>query len=88
MRIPVALERQAEKDEATRWTLRSTNPKATLTIVIVTKADLGGVARRALSDLKGALSLAPPRSDGWTTQAASCSTLHPSVPLGRSGTTR
>ncbi len=42
---------------------------------IVTKADLGGAARRALSDLKGALSLAPPRADGWAPTAMSCSAL-------------
>ncbi|MGG7567606.1 ArgK/MeaB family GTPase [Rhodovulum sp. DZ06] len=41
--------------------------------VVVTKADMGGPARRALSDLKGALSLAPPRPDGWTAEALSCS---------------
>ncbi len=40
---------------------------------IVTKADLGATARRALSDLKGALSLAPPRVDGWAPRAMSCS---------------
>ena len=41
--------------------------------VLVTKADMAAPARRALSDLKGALSLAPPRPDGWTPQALSCS---------------
>ena len=41
--------------------------------VVVTKADMGGPARRALSDLKGALSLAPPRPDGWRAEALSCS---------------
>ncbi|SET86664.1 ArgK/MeaB family GTPase [Oceanicella actignis] len=43
--------------------------------VLVTKADLGAPARRALADLKGALSLAPPRPDGWTPVALSCSAL-------------
>ncbi|MFT6774824.1 MAG: LAO/AO transport system kinase [Paracoccaceae bacterium] len=41
--------------------------------VLVTKADMAAPARRALSDLHGALSLAPPRPDGWRTQALSCS---------------
>lgn len=41
--------------------------------VLVTKADMAAPARRALSDLKGALSLAPPRPDGWTPRALSCS---------------
>jgi LAO/AO transport system kinase len=42
---------------------------------LVTKADLGVAARRALSDLKGALSLAPPRTDGWTPRAMACSAV-------------
>ena len=41
--------------------------------IVVTKADMGAPARRALSDLKGALSLAPPRADGWRTEALACS---------------
>ncbi len=42
-------------------------------ILVVTKADLGDVARRALADLKGALSLAPPRPDGSVPEALTCS---------------
>ena len=42
-------------------------------ILAVTKADLGDVARRALADLKGALSLAPPKPDGSTPRALACS---------------
>ena len=34
-------------------------------IAVVTKADLGGPARRALADLKGALGLAASGDDGW-----------------------
>lgn len=41
--------------------------------VLVTKADMHAEARRALSDLTGALSLAPALGDGWRTQALSCS---------------
>jgi LAO/AO transport system kinase len=43
--------------------------------VLVTKADMAAPARRALSDLKGAFSLAPPRPDGWIPQALSCSAI-------------
>lgn len=42
-------------------------------ILAVTKADLGGPARRALADLKGALSLAPARADGSAPEALACS---------------
>ncbi|WP_339950365.1 methylmalonyl Co-A mutase-associated GTPase MeaB [uncultured Albimonas sp.] len=42
-------------------------------LLIVTKADLGLPARRALADLKGALSLAPPRPDGSEPRAIACS---------------
>jgi LAO/AO transport system kinase len=42
-------------------------------ILAVTKADLGEVARRALADLKGAMSLAPPRPDGAAPEALACS---------------
>lgn len=42
-------------------------------LLIVTKADLGQPARRALADLKGALSLAPPRPDGSEPRAIACS---------------
>lgn len=41
--------------------------------VLVTKADMGAPARRALSDLKGALTLAPARPDGWRPEALACS---------------
>lgn len=42
-------------------------------LVLVTKADMGAPARRALSDLKGALTLAPARPDGWRAEAHACS---------------
>lgn len=42
-------------------------------IVLVTKADLGDLARRAVSDLKGALSLAAARSDQPLPEVLSCS---------------
>lgn len=42
-------------------------------LIVVTKADLGAPARRALADLKGALSLAPPRADGTEARALACS---------------
>ena len=42
-------------------------------IVLVTKADLGDLARRAVSDLKGALSLAAARSDRPLPEVLSCS---------------
>ena len=46
-------------------------------LLVVTKADLGGPARRALADLKGALSLAPPRPDGSIPKALICSSTSP-----------
>jgi LAO/AO transport system kinase len=46
-------------------------------LIVVTKSDLGAPARRALADLKGALSLAPPRADGSEAQALSCSANDP-----------
>ena len=46
-------------------------------LLFVTKADLGLVARRALADLKGALSLAPPRPDGSVPRAIACSSSDP-----------
>lgn len=46
-------------------------------ILAVTKADLGLPARRALADLKGALSLAPPRADGSEAVALTCSSSDP-----------
>ncbi len=46
-------------------------------ILAVTKADLGLPARRALADLKGALSLAPPRPDGSEAMALTCSSSDP-----------
>lgn len=46
-------------------------------LLAVTKADLGVAARRALADLKGALTLAPPRADGSTPQALICSSATP-----------
>lgn len=42
-------------------------------IALVTKADMGELARRAAADVKGALSLAAPRPDGWVPQVLSCS---------------
>ncbi|MEM1313007.1 MAG: P-loop NTPase fold protein [Pseudomonadota bacterium] len=42
-------------------------------VLAVTKADLGEPARRALADLKGALTLSPPREDGSATVALTCS---------------
>ena len=41
-------------------------------VLAVTKADLEGPARRALADLEGALSLAPPRPDGSVPVALAC----------------
>ena len=38
-------------------------------VVAVTKADLGAVAERALTDVAGALSLSETDQDGWTPQA-------------------
>ena len=46
-------------------------------LLFVTKADLGVPARRALADLKGALSLAPPRPDGSVPTAVACSASDP-----------
>lgn len=46
-------------------------------LLFVTKSDLGLVARRALADLKGALSLAPPRPDGSVPKAIACSSADP-----------
>jgi LAO/AO transport system kinase len=46
-------------------------------IIAVTKADLGAPARRALADLKGALTLAPPRPDGSEARALTCSANDP-----------
>lgn len=46
-------------------------------LIVVTKSDLGAPARRALADLRGALSLAPPRPDGSEAQALSCSANAP-----------
>ncbi|MEM6440174.1 MAG: methylmalonyl Co-A mutase-associated GTPase MeaB [Pseudomonadota bacterium] len=42
-------------------------------VLAVTKADLGGAARQALADLKGALTLAPPLQDGSRPVALACS---------------
>ena len=46
-------------------------------LLAVTKADLGAPARRALADLKGALTLAPPRPDGSAPEALLCSSVTP-----------
>lgn len=46
-------------------------------LLAVTKSDLGAPARRALADLKGALSLAPPRADGSEPEALGCSSVTP-----------
>jgi LAO/AO transport system kinase len=46
-------------------------------LIVVTKADLGAPARQALADLKGALSLAPPRVDGSAARALACSASDP-----------
>lgn len=44
-------------------------------VLAVAKADLGAPARRAAADLRAAMSLAPPRMDGWTAKTLLISAL-------------